>query len=170
MKHPCKQHGEGFTLIEALLASTILAMAISAILMPFTAGAMNQQVDARRTLGVSLAQEMLEEILAKPFDDPQGADSAPGPDGGESSRSRFDNIDDYHGYVEQEGGIVDFDGAVIEDPAAVGLSRHAWATYVYVDGQDVADPPTFIRVVVEIRYRNDPIVTLTRLIYAMGSG
>jgi MSHA pilin protein MshD len=169
MIRPHHERGRGFTLAEALLAAAILALAITAITMPFAAGAANEQVDGRQTLAVALAQEMMEEILAKPFDDPQGA-SSPGPETGETSRNRFDNVDDYHGYTETPGHIADGSGTVITGPAAAGLSRHVTAQYVYVTGQSTSGPATFIRVTVEVRHNNTPVVTLTRLVYKMPPG
>ncbi len=166
MKRLRKNVGKGFTLIEALIAASVLAMAIAAITMPFTVGAQNELADSRRTLAVSLAQEMMEEILDKPFSDPNGA-SKPGPEPGETSRSKFDNIDDYDGYVEQAGEIADAFGVVNNEPASVGLSRHVSATYVYVSGQDSSEDPTFIRVTVEIHFKNQVVITLTRLVYAV---
>lgn len=108
----------------------------------------------------------MEEILSKPFDDPQGA-SVPGPEAGETRRSRFDNVDDYHGYAEAPGHIADANGAVINTPASQGLSRSVVAQYVYVSGQDVGQPPTFIRVQVTVTYKGAALVTLTRLVYKM---
>ena len=159
-----------FTLIEALLAAVILAMAIMAITMPFTVGAQNEQEDARRSLAVSLAQEMMEEILSKPFEDPDGHTYTCGPDPGEPWRSKFDNIDDYDGYTEASGNITSFDGEVVTTSASLDLTRHVTATYVYVSGQDTLEDPCFIRVVVEVRYRGNPVVTLTRLVYALYEG
>ena len=152
--------------MEALLATAILAMAIFAITMPFSTAAASEQLDGRQTLAVALAQEMMEEILSKPFDDPQGA-STPGPETGETTRDKFDNIDDYHGYTETPGNIADANGTVITGAAAAGLSRYVTAQYVYVSGQPTGQPATFIRVVVEIRYNNTPLITLTRLVYKM---
>lgn len=154
--------------MEALLATAILAMAIFAVTMPFATAAASEQLDGRQALSTALAQEMMEEILAKPFDDPQGA-STPGPETGETTRSRFDNIDDYHGYNETPGHIADGSGTVITGAAAAGLSRHVTAEYVYVSGQDTGQPATFIRVAVEIRHDNTPLITLTRLAYKMPS-
>ncbi len=152
--------------MEALLASVVLAMAVTAIVMPFTVGAQNEQVDTRRTLAVSLAQELMEEILTKPFFDPDG-DSNVGPEPGESSRQQFDNADDYDGFAEAVGQIKSFDGRVIDGPAAVGLARQASAEYVYVSGQEMSEDPTFVRVVVLVKYRGDTLITLTRLVYAI---
>ncbi|MDY6913941.1 MAG: prepilin-type N-terminal cleavage/methylation domain-containing protein [Planctomycetota bacterium] len=161
-----QKRSRAFTLLESLLAVVVLAMAVTAIIMPFTAAATNQQVDARRSLAVGLAQEIMEEILTKPFHDPQGSSSL-GPEIGETSRTLFDNIDDYHGYTEDPGGICSFDGAIIDEPESVGLSREVTAGYIYVSGQDVSEDPTFIRVVVEVKYSDQPLVTLTRLVYAL---
>ena len=169
MRRQDTQPARGFTLVEALLASVVLAMAITAVTMPFTAGARNELENARRTLAVALAQEMMEEILSKPFaDDVQDFARSPGPDAGEGSRTFFDNMDDYDGYEELPGSIASHDGQLFTDAAADGLSRHVSAGYVYVSGQDVSDAPSFLRVVVDVRYRGEPVVTLSRLAYALG--
>lgn len=154
----------GFTLVEALLAAVILAMAIAAITMPFTAGAQHELEAARRTLGVTLAQEMMEEVLSKPFYDPNG-ESLCGPEAGET-RAGFDNIDDYDGYSEADGQIRSFDGSALGGPAVAGLTRHATAKYVYVSGQSHAEPPTFARITVEVKHRDRTIASLNRLVYA----
>lgn len=155
----------GFTLAESLLAVTLLAVGVVAITMPFTAGAQNEQDDVRRTLGAALAQEMMEEILAKPFNDPDGP-SAPGPETGESSRAAFDNIDDYHSYDEPAGSVTDAYGSALSEKGATGLSRHVSVVYVYVAGQDIGESPTFARITVEVRYQGDELLTVTRLKYA----
>lgn len=164
MRRATPKLGRAFTLAESLMAATILAMAISAVTIPFTAGARNEQVDARRTIASSLASGIMEEILAKPFADPDGAGDV-GPEYDEVSRSDFDNIDDYHGYEEEPGAIRSSGGAIVSDPAATGLSRHVSCEYVYVSGQDGESDPTFIRITVEIRYKDSPTITLTRLSY-----
>ncbi len=164
MNRPRYESGAGFTLIESLLAAVILMAAISAIVLPFAVGARNEQIDARMCLAASLAQEMMEEILSKPFDDPQGA-SLPGPEAGETRRSKFDNVDDYHGYTEGPGQIADSTGAIINTPGADGLSRSVTAEYVYVSGQDVSKPATFVRVTVTVSHRDVPLITLARLVY-----
>ncbi len=158
------QRGRGLTLAEALLAATVLAITVVAITVPFTAAARNEQVNARMVLATVLAEDLLEEILSKPFRDPDGPGSA-GPEPGETGRAQFDNVDDYDGYVEAEGGIVDAAGAPVTDAAATGLSRSVTATYVYVGDQDVTLEPSVVRVVVDVRYHGQPLVTLTRLVY-----
>ena len=158
----------GFDPLLAGIAQCQYDLAISAITMPFAAGARSEQLDARLCLGTNLAQEMMEEILSKPFADPQGA-SNPGPEPGETPRRRFDNMDDYHGYAETDGHIADSSGAFITTPPSVGLSRSVSAQYVYVEGQDTSESPTFLQVRVTIRHNNVPLVELTRLAYKMPS-
>lgn len=166
MARPRAQLAAAFTLVEALLASVILAMTVAAMTMPFVAGARSEQDDARRTLAVALAQEMMEEVLATDFhDDKEKYHYLVGPDHGEKDRSDFDNMDDYNGYAEPPGKITDLDGQVIQDPAATGLARFVTVAYVYVNGQDKGQPPTFLRVTVEIWHEGTPIVRLARLVH-----
>ena len=150
----------GLTLLESLLAAVVLAMAVAAVIMPFTAGAQATAEDARRTLAVNVAQDLMEEILTKPFHDPDGTEV------GETGRSSWDDVADYDGYSEQEGAITSFDGGTVDDPAALGLTRQATVEGVYLSGQDALEPPTFYRVCVYVRYHDHAIVNLARLVYA----
>ena len=150
----------GFTLIEALLASVILAMVVGAVVMPFTAGAANTAQNARSTLAINLAQDLMEEILAKPFSDPDGSEV------GETGRSNWDDMDDYNGYSEAEGAIAGFDGVTVDDPASAAVTRTATVQSVYVFGQSAPDPPTFLRITVDVRYHGGEVVSLSRLAYA----
>lgn len=168
MLRPMRHRARGMTLLEALLASTILAGCAFAVTMPFTAAAQNDQVQERWSLATCLAQEMMEEILSRPFKDPQGA-TACGPDYGESSRLQFDNVDDYHNYNESAGRICDVSAAPCTSSAAAGLTRHVTVEYVYLSGQQTQGSPTFARVTVEIRHQDQPIITLTRLVYDLDS-
>lgn len=162
MMHLGRQFKKGFTLIEALLASAILAMVVMAIVMPFSAGIQNEGTDGRRTLALNLGQEMMEEVMTKPFYDPAGV-MTPGPESGET-RATFNCIDDYHGLIEPDGQIKGFDGTTVT--GAAGLSRQVTAAYVYVSGQNTQIPPTFIRVTVEVRYMGQGLVVLSRLVFA----
>jgi MSHA pilin protein MshD len=165
-----KNTQSGFTLMEALLASAILLMAITAITMPFSTAAGTEQLVIRQTMAAGLAQELMEEILAKPFADPQGA-SNPGveADEDEQDRGTFDNMDDYDGWEDLPGQIADMQGNLVNDEVAQQLSRHVTAGYVYVDGQDEGQPATFIRITVEVRYGQRALATFTRLACAYGT-
>jgi len=166
-----KQAGRGFTLVEALLASVVLAASITAVTLPFTSSARNRQVDGRQSAAVGLAEELMEEILAQNFQDEDAAYACnPGPDPGENTRAQFDNVDDYDGYCERPGGVADIEGAPANAKEAYGLSRSVAANYVYVAGQDTGKPASFIRVTVEVSYGEQTVVSLTRLVYDTPKG
>ncbi|MHC4715675.1 MAG: type IV pilus modification PilV family protein [Planctomycetota bacterium] len=150
----------GITLLETLLAAIVLAMAAGAIVMPFTAGARCAEHDARLTVAVGLAQDIMEEVLSKPFADPDGGD------GQEASRANYDDLDDYDGHEEPPGGISSFDGGAVSEVTATGMSRHVTVEDVYVSGQDTGEPATFKRVTVEVRHQGRALTTLCRLVYA----
>jgi len=150
----------GITLMESLLAAAILATAAAVVIVPFSAGAQSVAQDARQTLAVSLAEGLMEEVLSKAFSDPDGSEA------GENRRSRWDDMDDYHGYQEAEGAIVEADGTAVTDPAATALSRRVMVESVYVAGQDHGEPATFLRITVEVRHHGAPVVTLSRLKYS----
>ncbi|MGB0766243.1 MAG: type IV pilus modification PilV family protein [Phycisphaeraceae bacterium] len=100
----------GFTLAEVLIASAILSFVTLGIVQAVAAG-QSQTLDAlKRARANALAEVLLEEILSRPYSDPEGA-TAFGPDDGEASRTDFDNIDDYHGYLETAGTLSDHAGS-----------------------------------------------------------
>ena len=154
--------------MEALLASTMLAMGASAVLLPFSVGAQSEQEDARRTLALHLGRELMEEIISKPFADPQGSVGI-GPDGGESSRALFDNIDDYHGYEDgynkSIARIVGMNNQTIDGVAIEGLQREVVIGYIHVSGQDPGADPNFVRIEVNMKYKGDELLTLRRLVH-----
>ena len=88
-----RQFSTGFTLIEALMAASILAITVAAAIVPFTCGVRTQDIETRQTLAVGLAQDLMEEILLKPFEEPDDGDdsadpaSAFGPEAWEPTRS-----------------------------------------------------------------------------------
>jgi len=91
---------------ESLIAAVVLALAVVAISLAMNAGHMQSQYARRGQRGMVLAEEMAEIILTKPYHDPEGSVGL-GPDGSESSISDFDNVDDFHGYVEEAGALRD---------------------------------------------------------------
>jgi prepilin-type N-terminal cleavage/methylation domain-containing protein len=66
MKHK-QRYRYGFTLAEALLAMTILAVAAGGVLLPYAAGAAEQAEGARRTLAAKLASDKIEDIAREGF-------------------------------------------------------------------------------------------------------
>jgi MSHA pilin protein MshD len=100
----------GFTLIESLAAAAILAFAVVALCQAIVSGQMHTYAALHDLRATALAETMVEEILALPYVDPDGA-SNPGPETGESGRAQFDNVDDYHGFAQASGQISDWAGS-----------------------------------------------------------
>lgn len=137
--------------------------------MPFVAGAQNDLVSARGALAITLAQDLMEEILARPFSDPDDGDHARlGADNAETpgDKQTFDNIDDYDNYTELAGHIQTHQVDIAVDPLTATLSRSAVVAYVYVSGQYTSKPPTCCRVGVTVSNGTETLVTLSRLVYA----
>lgn len=162
MKPSPKQTAAGFTMLEALIASSILSIAITGITLPFVAGQQHQREDANLTLATSLGQELMEEILSRDFSD-QGMGSEPD----ETNRGQYDCINDYNGYTEISGQITSNCGNHVEDPASVGLSRHVVVTYVAIKEDPAPQTPQFATVIVEIRKNGQVLTKLSRLVYSL---
>ncbi len=98
-------HGRrGISLAECIIALTILPLAVSAIAYAVVAGQQESAEALRQERAATLAEALMEEILSKPYADPQGATTL-GPDAGETSRTLYDNMDDYHGHTEPAGAV-----------------------------------------------------------------
>jgi prepilin-type N-terminal cleavage/methylation domain-containing protein len=133
----------GFTLIEAMLAAVILAIAAAGVLLPFASGATVQADGTHRTMAAILAGDLLEQIVSKPF----GA------------------ISTYSGYTESQGQVKDSAGNVFTDPAYAKFSRTVTCENVWVPPQAENLPTTvFIRVTVRVSYGGNELVRLTRLV------
>jgi hypothetical protein len=86
-----------------MLAMVVLSVAVFAILSTLLAGQQQLQ-EADHALAASrLARDLLEEIVARPYEDPEEPGKVPGPEQGENSRTLFDDCDDYQNFKENPG-------------------------------------------------------------------
>ncbi len=88
-----------FTLIECLVAVTILACSVMAMTTAVTSAQSQMQQLRHTQQAMMLANELMERVNALPYDDPNGI-MTPGPDGGV-----INNMDDYHGFTQQPGQL-----------------------------------------------------------------
>lgn len=114
----------GFSLIELILTIVILGFT-TLIIIPFAKSVIHSPDPLIRQRAVSLGQALMDEILAKRWDEntPLGggpvitSESAPpargltatspsasaiGPDGGETDRTLYDDVDDYNNFTETD--------------------------------------------------------------------
>ena len=99
----------GLTLIECMMALVILMLAVLAANFAVAAGRQHAREGELALNAVRLLEDMVEEIISLPYADPDG-ELTPGPEVDETGRPLFDNIDDFHNYQEEPGGLVDFSG------------------------------------------------------------
>jgi len=111
-RHRCKHRG--FTLVEALIASVVLSVAVLAVTEAVVTGQMQAYDAVYAQRGLSASEQLMERVLALPYNDPGDALTI-GPDDGETSAADFDNIDDYHGYSESTGELTDASGNALPD-------------------------------------------------------
>ena len=159
----------GFTLAEAMMAVVVLGIAASSLLLPFMSGAAVRAEGINRTLAARLASDLMEEILRRPFHDPNGSeyDYSPGPDAGGTGFSAYDNIYDFHGYTEAQGQVKDAAGVAFTDPRYSNFSRNVICEYVTVPPQPEESDPAkceFIRITVQVDYSGKQMATIVRLV------
>jgi Tfp pilus assembly protein PilV len=95
------------TLVECLIALTILPLAVVAVSYAVTSGQMQSVESLRSVRAAALTDALLEEILSKSYSEPGGGNPPLGKDTGETTRPTFDDMDDYHNYTEAAGALRD---------------------------------------------------------------
>lgn len=94
----------GFTLIELVVSIVIIGIAVSAVLLPMNLTTARSADPMIQHQAVAIAEAYMEEIILRPFADPDGTD-------GETDRNLFDDVDDYDGLNDASTG--DQSGTVI---------------------------------------------------------
>ena len=136
------------TLVEALIAMLILAGAVVAVSQAVLAGQMQSADAVHRRRAVELATTLMEEIVRLPYNDPDGA-SSPGPEAGESNRSAYDNLDDFHGFTEAAGALKDMKGAAY-DSAYQTFSRSVTVVATSVSIAGLGSAQTGVEITVTV--------------------
>lgn len=103
----------GFTLIEMIIAIVIIGVGLAGVLTAFTNTIRSSSDPLIHKQMLAVAEEMMEEILLKPFAvtgvAPVNAATACG--AAAAIRTAFDDVSDYHNY--QTTGICDIDGNAV---------------------------------------------------------
>lgn len=150
----------GFTLMEVLFASAVLAVAVLAVCQAVAYGQMQTYEALHQMRAQALAEAMIEEVLAKPYADP-GGDTTPGPDAGENARADFDAADDYHGFNEPPGAVADAAGALYAQPFQT-FTRTVTAAYGPMTVTGFANPINGLTVTVTVTDTRGTSWTITR--------
>ncbi len=134
---------DGFSLTEAMIATVVLGIAAAGILLPFTSGAAVQEDGVRRTLAVKLAGELMESIVATPFEQ---------------------IVDIHNDYLEPQGYIKDSGGEIFAGVNYAKLSRYSTCEYVYTAQESGTETAGFILATVRVYYDDEQIAIIRRLI------
>ncbi len=161
----CRPQRRGFTLVEAMLSASILAIVSASAALPFAAGIQQTNEAARLEQAVELGQAMMEEILARPFFEPESRAVVLGPGAGETSRELFNNLDDFHKFAESTDDLRNFANTAITDASLSGFRRQVTVEYVTLPGlgQKGDDVNSFVHIQVKVFDGTALIVTLDRL-------
>ena len=94
------QRRRGFSYIEAVISVVKLGTSIVGGLSMFSGYLQRVRATADSAIGIELASDLMAEILSLPFEDVELAEGSFGLDADETSRSTFDDVDDYDGWTE----------------------------------------------------------------------
>ena len=111
------------SLVEVTISVTIVAVMMVSALNTLWSVTRTRQINQDRQIGQKLAEQLMAEILSKPYEDPDVAPGSFGATGSElilGDRSHFDDVDDYDGWSASPPEMAD--GTVIPDRAGWGRS------------------------------------------------
>ena len=137
------KNAKAFTLVEAMMATVVLGIAATGVLLPFTSGAAVRAEGMRRTLGAKLASDLMQEIVNTPFNQ---------------------IIAGYGAFSEAQGQVKDAGGVVFTDSNYVMFSRDSICDYVYVPQESGTGVAKFILVTVRVYYSGKEIAIINRLV------
>jgi type II secretory pathway pseudopilin PulG len=145
-----------FTLIEAAMATTIVAIMIGGGLAAVTQARKSRNLAEERAQARQVASMLLEEALALAYEDPQEPGGLIGPDTYEdpSDRFGFDDTDDYHGLLLQP--VTDSNAAWLTDVSWIAEFRVVWIDLSDATAERASD--TGIKRIELVLRRGDRIV------------
>lgn len=124
------------------MATVILSIAASGVLLPFASGASVRAEGMHRTLGAKLASDLIEEIVTTPFD----------------------QIVPNYNYSESQGQVKDAAGVIFTDSNYAKFGRDVSCSEVNVSQESGNSEIKFILVTVQVSYDGNQIVLVNRLI------
>src|SRR6478672_4443816 len=96
-----------------MIASVVLAAAVIGIGGLLAASYQQTAVRGDTSSGLTMAQQLMEEIASKPLD-PPSLPNKPGWSAGQTDRTQYDTIDDYNGYTDLSSSLAMRDGNSIQ--------------------------------------------------------
>jgi len=157
-----RNRSEGFTLMEVMFAMMVLSFSVAALTQAIVSGQSHTYEAMHSSRAVALAEAMIDEVLSKPYDDPEG-ELTVGPDTGEASRDLFDNADDYDGLIEAAGAVQD-QSLTAYPQLYQRFGRSVTATYTTENLPDLGGNHNGLTVTVTVTDQNGRVWTISRFI------
>lgn len=152
----------GFTLAEALFAAAVLSFVVAGLTQTIVSGQAQTYNALHEERALSLAESLMEEALALPYLD-RGGDTTAGPDDSETTRDRFDGLDDFAGYAETAGALADPSGTLYPD-SYQKFSRSVTAAYDTLDVSGFGGTLNGISIAVTVQDEPGREWTITRFV------
>ena len=169
MRHVHPRSARGFSLVDVAVATIVIAVALTAMLVSVGSNTRVNEAGWRITQASFLAQEIREWTLTLPFSDPDPGDasSPPGPDGS-NPQVFVDDLDDF--YVTSPAGITyspPRNGQGLPITALTGWSqtiRLTWRDPSNIAATVAAGASDIINVEVEVKFKTQSILTTSWLV------
>lgn len=153
----------GFTLIESLIASVILAVAVVGIAGTLAASYQNSREETSSAEATQLARQLMEEISARPFKIAEGDADTSGCSSGNTNRATYDDISDYDGYTDESTSITMLDGSTRSFGTAGPYTRSVSVTTGAVPVGHTPPPGDFKHVKVTVTRPRGPAIVLSKV-------
>lgn len=142
LQQPRALVGRGFSMVEAVVSMVLVGVVFVGALEVVAQTTKSRAAMTDRAVATTLAQALMAEILAKPYDDPNEADTAFGASAAELtasggvgvSRSGFDDVRDYNAWSASPPR--ERDGTKITD--AAGMTETVRVMYVGLGDLDMS--------------------------------
>lgn len=155
----------GFTLVESLIASVVLAVAVVGISGTLATAYQQSKDQVSSAEAMQLARQLMEEISAKPFKVPAGSGTdAVGWSAGNRNRATYDDVQDYHGFTDVSTGIITLSGATQSFGTAGPYTRNVAVTEGPVPTGHTAPAADFKRIMVTVTRPRGASVVLSKYI------
>ena len=132
-----RRNPNGFTLVEAMIAMTILAIAAMGVILPFSSGAAVRAEGAHRAIAGKLASDLVEKIGATTY---------------------ANIVSTWNGYSETMGQVTNSAGVVYSDPLYSKFSRSATASVTTLGATSVT------WVTVTVNYNGNKILHIKSMV------
>lgn len=119
MRHTPQDQRSGVTLVEVAVSTVLVGVVLVAALETVGSSMRAARLGSESTDGHAIAERLMAEVLAHPYEDPDGNTNSIGPEDDETlaiaERLNYDDVDDYHGWVQN--GFSRRDGFAISELA-----------------------------------------------------